>query len=69
MPRFGADGAQLEPVLPSRIKTFAIALKSYAKAVIKVFTPVQFYLICLLFSKYFVRDCRYPLILSLMSTL
>ena len=43
--------------VPSRNKTLVIVVKNYAKVDVKVSGAVQFKLIYLLYSKYFVQDC------------
>ena len=52
----------LVPSLPSRNKTFLIAVKNYAEAVVKVFCSCQFCMISVLCSKYFVHNCSFAFI-------
>ena len=47
------------PSLPSKNKTFVIAVENYAEAVIKVFCSCpNLHDFCTSFKKYFVHDCR-----------
>ena len=52
-------GTSLGSSLLSRNKTLAIPVKQYAKADIRVSTPVQFCMISLFCFKYFIQDCRF----------